>query len=126
MANEALRTSPPRPSTALVADIGGTNARLAIADLATLQVSGPASFRCGEFPSLEAVVAEFLKRVPHRPTAAAVAVAAPVVGDTVRLTNSPWSLVHGELRTAIGVDRLLLLNDFEVLAHVLPHLGAAD
>jgi glucokinase len=114
------------PRTALVADIGGTNARLAIADLATLRVSGAASFRCAEFASLEAVVAEFLKEAPQRPAAAAVAVAAPVVGDTVRLTNSPWTILHRELRSAIGVATLLLLNDFEALAHALPHLGAAD
>ena len=112
--------------TALVADIGGTNARLAVADLATLRVSDAASFRCAESPSLQAVVASYLDGRGERPTAAAVAVAAPVVGDTVRLTNSPWSIVHDELRAAIGVETLLLLNDFEALAHVLPHLGAAD
>jgi glucokinase len=126
MATEALRSALRKPQTALVADIGGTNARLAIADLATLKISGAASFRCAEFPSLEAVVATFLRGVPERPTAAAFAVAAPVVGDRVRLTNSPWSFAHDELRTAIGVETLILLNDFEALAHVLPHLRPAD
>jgi glucokinase len=126
MATEALRSAPRKPQTALVADIGGTNARLAIADLGTLKISGAASFRCAEFPSLESVVAAFLGGVAERPAAAAFAVAAPVVGDRVRLTNSPWSFVHDQLRAAIGVDTLLLLNDFEALAHVLPHLGAAD
>jgi glucokinase len=126
MATEALRSAPRKASTALVADIGGTNARLAIADLATLKVSGAASFRCADFPSLEAVAAAFLSAVPERPAAAAFAVAAPVVGDRIRLTNSPWSFGHGELRSAIGVETLLLLNDFEALAHVLPHLGDAE
>jgi glucokinase len=118
--------SPRKPQPVLVADIGGTNARLAVADLATLRVSGAASFRCAEFRSLEAVVASYLNGRAERPTAAAVAVAAPVVGDTVRLTNSPWSLVHDEFRAAIGVETLLVLNDFEALAHALPHLEAAD
>ena len=130
MAIDGLRNSPPQnrteTRTALVADIGGTNARLAVADLATLRVSGAASYRCAEFPSLEAVVASYLNGHAERPTVAAVAVAAPVVGDTVRLTNSPWSLVHDELRAAIGVETLLVLNDFEALAHALPHLAAAD
>src|SRR5262245_47638499 len=98
------------PRTALVADIGGTNARLAVADLATLRISAAASFRCAEFPSLEAVVAAFLNGVSQRPAAAAIAVAAPVVGDRVQLTNSPWSFAHDEFRTAIGVDTLLILN----------------
>ncbi len=126
MATEALRTAPSTPRMALVADIGGTNARLAVADLATLQVSRAVSFRGAEFPSLEAVVAAFLGGVVERPTAAAFAVAAPVVGATVRLTNSPWAFGRDGLRAAMGVDTLLLLNDFEALAHALPHLGAAD
>jgi glucokinase len=126
MGTEALRHAPHSRQTALVADIGGTNARLAIADLATLSIAGAASFRCAEFASLEAVVAAFLGGVARQPAAAAFAVAAPVVGDRVRLTNSPWAFGHDELRSATGVETLLLLNDFEALAHVLPHLGAAD
>lgn len=114
------------PRKALVADIGGTNARLAIADLDTLQLSGSASFRCAEFPSPHALAAAYLDGVAERPVAAAVAVAAPVVGDRVQLTNSPWSFGADELRTAIGFDMLLVLNDFEALAHVLPQLMPND
>jgi glucokinase len=116
--------SPPR--TALVADIGGTNARLAMADLDTLCVAGAASFRGAEFPSLRAVASAYLERVAERPRAAAVAVAAPVVGDSISLTNSPWSFGCEELRAALGLERLLVLNDFEALAHALPHLGPRD
>jgi glucokinase len=116
--------SPPR--TALVADIGGTNARLALADLATLRIDGAASFRGAEFPSLHTVASAYLEGVAERPRVAAVAVAAPVVGESVRLTNSPWSFGCEELRAALGVERLLVLNDFEALAHALPHLQMHD
>src|SRR5262245_3265253 len=102
--------------TALVADIGGTNARLAIADLDTLRITDAASFRGAEFPSLHAVASAYLNSIAEPPRAAAVAVAAPVVGDSIRLTNSPWSFGCEELRTALGVERLLVLNDFEALA----------
>jgi glucokinase len=114
------------PRTALVADIGGTNARLAVADLDTLRVVGAASFRGAEFPSLHAVAAAYLNGLAKRPELAAVAVAAPVVGESVRLTNSPWSFVCEELRAALNVERLLVLNDFEALAHALPHLEMPD
>src|SRR5262245_48934328 len=126
MATDALRTSPRRLHTALVADIGGTNARLAVADLDTLRITGAASFRGAEFPSLHAVAGAYLGGIAERPPAAAVAVAAPVVGRRVSLTNSPWSFEHEELRAVLGVDRLLVLNDFEALAHVLPHLERCD
>lgn len=114
------------PRTALVADIGGTNARLAIADLDTLELSNPVSLRREGFPSLEAVAESYLEGVAERPRAAAIAVAGPVVGDTIRLTNAPWSFRRDELRAALGLDELLVLNDFEALAYALPRLAPSD
>jgi glucokinase len=114
------------PGAALVADIGGTNARFAIANLGTLQLSSRASFRCAEFPSLQAVAEVYLADFSEQPTAAALAVAAPVLGERIQFTNSPWSFGLEDLRTALRVDKLLLLNDFEALALGLPHLQASD
>jgi glucokinase len=114
------------PSAALVADIGGTNARFAIADLGTLQLSSRGSFRCAEFPSLQAAAAAYLADFSKRPRAAALAVAAPVLGETVQFTNSSWSFGLEDLRTALGVEKLLVLNDFEALALALPHLEPSD
>jgi glucokinase len=114
------------PRTALVADIGGTNARFAVADLATLELAHAVSLRREGFPSLEAAAESYLGSVSPRPNVAAIAVAAPVVGDTVKLTNSPWSFRRAELRAALGLDQLLVLNDFEALAHALPHLAPTD
>lgn len=126
MASEALRNSPRKAPTALVADIGGTNARLAIADLDTLELANPVSLRREGFLSFEAVAESYLQGVPERPRAAAIAVAGPVVGETIKLTNSPWSFRRAALRAALGLDELLVLNDFEALAHALPHLAPSD
>jgi glucokinase len=126
MATDALHAAPHKPRTALVADIGGTNARLAVANLDTLELANPVSLRRERFPSLEAVAESYLKGVADRPSAAAFAVAAPVVGETIKLTNSPWSFHREALRTALGLDELLVLNDFEALAHALPNLAASD
>jgi glucokinase len=121
-------SEPSRPPqrTALVADIGGTNVRFAVADLDTLELANPVSLRREGFPSLEAVAESYLRGVAGRPSAAAIAVAGPVVGETVKLTNAPWSFRRAELKAALGVDELLVLNDFEALAHALPHLGPGD
>jgi glucokinase len=126
MVTDAGRDPPRMPQTALVADIGGTNARLAIADLATLELANAVSLRRERFPSLQAVAESYLKDVAERPSVAAIAVAGPVAGETVKLTNSPWSFRRDELRGALGLDRLLVLNDFEALAHALPHLAPSD
>ncbi|MFZ1101542.1 MAG: glucokinase [Hyphomicrobiaceae bacterium] len=68
----------------------------------------------------------YLADISERPTAAALAVAAPVLGERVEFTNSSWSFELEELRTALGVQKLLVLNDFEALAHALPHLRPSD
>ena len=123
MVSEASRSS---PRTALVADIGGTNARFAVADLDTLELANPVSLRREGFASLEAVAQSYLQGIAERPRAAAIAVAGPVVGETVKLTNAPWSFRREALKAALGLDELLVLNDFEALAHALPRLGPDD
>jgi glucokinase len=104
----ATTNSPTLPRIAVVADIGGTNARFAIADLRTLQLFSSASFRCAEFASLQTVAAAYLDPVAERPVAAAFAFAAPVLGERVEFTNSSWSFELEELQRSLGVQNLLV------------------
>ena len=111
---------------ALVADIGGTNARFGIADLDTLEVGRFEVFHGRDHPTLAGAAAAYLAGLDVSPGLGAFAVAAPVTDDAVRLTNSPWAFTRAELRQALGLDELLLLNDFEALALGLPYLGPSD
>ena len=113
-------------SLALVADVGGTNARFGIADLDTLEVGRFEVFLGQDHPTLAGAAAAYLDGLDVRPRFGAFAVAAPVTDDTIRFTNSPWTFRLTELRQALGFDELLLLNDFEALALGLPHLGPSD
>jgi glucokinase len=72
------------------------------------------------------VAESYLQGVADRPAAAAFAVAGPVVGDTIRLTNAPWTFRREELKDKLGLGELLILNDFEALAHALPHLESSE
>ncbi len=114
------------PRQALVGDIGGTNARFAIADVDELTVKHFASFRCDMFSSLRETIEGYLASVPHRPTMAGFAIAGPVTPEGVHLTNRNWTVTHEELRTATGVEKLHVVNDFEALALSLPYLTAHD
>jgi glucokinase len=115
-----------RGARAIVADIGGTNARFAVADLETLELSEIGHFLCAEQPSLASAAHAYLDGLTHPPRYAAIAVAAPVVGEAIKLTNSPWSFTRTELCRAVGVDGVLVLNDFHALALSLPFLGKAE
>jgi glucokinase len=116
-----MATNGSLPRKARVADIGGTNARFAITDLGTLQLSSSTSPRCAEFASLQAVVTAYLDAVVERLVTAAVAVAAPVLGESVQFTNSSWSFEQQELRTSLAVQSLLVLNDHRDVAPPLGH-----
>ena len=110
----------------LVADIGGTNARFALADLATLELSHLHQTLCISHAGVDAALNEYLSRLPLKPTAAALAVAAPVSGEAIVLTNSHWSFRTGELCRATQLEAIHVLNDFQALALSLPTLEPAD
>jgi glucokinase len=110
----------------LVADIGGTNARFALADLATLELSHLHQTLCISHASVDAALSEYLSRLPLKPTTAALAVAAPVCGEAIVLTNSHWSFRTGELCRATQLEAIHVLNDFQALALSLPTLPPAD
>lgn len=111
---------------ALVADIGGTHARFAIADLDSLAISDFAVFRVADYPSLSAAIAAYgpvLRR--HRPVLAGFAVAGPLGAERIAMTNAPWSFTPAEIRHAAGVDHIHFVNDFEAVALSLPSLPPA-
>jgi glucokinase len=105
-----------------VADIGGTNARFALADLATLALSEIHQVRCANHPNLGDALHDYAGRLSAVPERAAIAVAAPVTGGEVSLTNSTWAFSNAELRRKAGLQHLNVLNDFEALALSLPYL----
>lgn len=107
----------------LIADIGGTNARFALVD-ANRQLYAEHILACADFPNLTAAAEAYLSKVGGpRPTQAAVAVATPVTGDWIQFTNSAWSFSTETTQRELGLERLLMLNDFTALALALPLLN---
>ena len=108
----------------LLADIGGTNARFAL-ETAPGQIEAIAVLPCKNYPTLVDAIRAYLcglqisvSRVQH----AAIAIANPVQGDQVRMTNHDWAFSVEAVRCELGFDTLLLINDFKALAMALPHL----
>lgn len=114
--------------TALVADIGGTNARFALVEpgVARPTLREQRSLPAAEYASLEHAIEHYLAATGAQPTRAALAVACPVTGDAIRLTNRAWSFSQRELRERLGLAHLRVLNDFGAVAHAVPALSAED
>ncbi|MBL8395888.1 MAG: glucokinase [Candidatus Accumulibacter sp.] len=110
-------------NTRLVADIGGTHARFALLGetgapemVRILPVAGFA----GPVEAIQAYLAELDDPSLH---AAALAIAAPVHQEPIRLTNATWTFTSDDIKSRLGLQQVLLLNDFTALALSLPHLG---
>ncbi len=115
-------------SLALIADIGGTNARFALTDLSapSARVIDARSLDASAFGSLQHAAEHYLAAVGVQPRHAAIAVASPVNGEEIRLTNRAWSFTRRELQSALGLDRLHVLNDFGAVAWSVPALADSE
>jgi glucokinase len=130
-----LQPAPPQSVTStafadgprLLADIGGTNARFAL-ETGPGQVELIEVLPCAGYLTLADALRAYLAapalaaagKIRH----AAIAIANPVVGDLVRMTNHHWEFSIEALRRECGFDTLLVVNDFSALACALPHLNA--
>ncbi|MGF6531523.1 glucokinase [Paraburkholderia sp. GAS206C] len=106
----------------LLADIGGTNARFAL-ETGPGEICQVRIYPCADSPGVAEVIRKYLKdlrigRVSH----AAIAIANPVDGDHVSMTNHEWTFSIEATRRELGFDTMLVVNDFAALAMALPGL----
>ncbi|MGK2287069.1 glucokinase [Pedomonas sp. V897] len=115
----------------LVGDIGGTNARFALArpgpdgKPALLEVR---RYKSADFPSFIDAVRRYLEETAAQGAGlrrAVFAVATAVLGDTVRLTNSPWVVSAPEARAAFGLEEVRLVNDFQSIGRAVALMDMA-
>ena len=110
----------------LLADIGGTNARFAMAEQGR---PGPVvHLSISDFVAPhEAIGAALEELAPERPPRrAALAVAGPVSEDQADLTNGVWHFDAAALSRDLGLESVHMINDFSATAHALPHLAGED
>lgn len=112
--------------TIVVGDVGGTHARFALATLTpdAPPVIGPVrKYRTAEHDGLTEAWSAFVgDSAIAPPDAAAIAVAAPIEGEVLRFTNSHWTIDRRTIAASLGLEQLLLLNDFGAVAHAVSAL----
>ncbi len=114
----------------LVADVGGTNARFAVASNEG-SISLVTRYSVDQYPSIEQAVSAFLDELaPHgysgTPDAACFALAGPIEGDEVRFTNSTWIASRSRLSRVLASSAVDFVNDFAAIGHAIPHLESSD
>ena len=108
----------------LLADIGGTNARFGWQAGPGAAIDHVRTLACADHASVEAAVRAYLQAVAlAMPTVCAIGIATPITGDAVCMTNHDWAFSQRELRQRLGLQRLLVINDFTALALAVPVLA---
>jgi glucokinase len=113
--------------TLLIGDIGGTNARFALASGREPGFADEATLKCADFASADDAIRQYLHDAGAKsPDVICLAAAGPIVDQRVRFTNNPWQIGSQELAEHFSITKVRLLNDFEAIAYSIPFLGPGD
>lgn len=111
----------------VVADIGGTHARFAIAEIAggaVQSLGDPITLKTAEHASLQRAWESFGEQLGRPlPRAAGIAIATPITGEVLKMTNNPWVIRPALIPSKLNVDTHVLVNDFGAVGHAVAALG---
>lgn len=114
----------------VTADIGGTHARFALAEIEqgrVVSLGEPVTLKCAEHASLQTAWEAFGAALGRPlPRAAAIALATPIRGEVLKMTNNPWVIRPALVKERLGVDAFILINDFGAIGHAVQHGGEAQ
>ena len=115
---------------ALVGDIGGTNARLALVQPGSHTLQHIQTLACAEHAGLEEAIQAYYRMLglseAEQPVEACLAFACPVHDERVSMTNNHWTFLKREVRESLRLERFKCLNDFTAMALGVPHIEASE
>ena len=116
--------------TIAVADVGGTHARFALAEVAdgwVVSLGEPLTLKTADYVGLAEAWAEFHRRTGRDlPDQLGMAFAGPVGGDVLTLTNNRWTFRPAQLGQELGLRRFKIVNDFGAVAHAVAQFDVGD
>lgn len=116
-----------KANPSLLGDIGGTNARFALVHADQQTITHELTLPTGQYPDLASAAQAYLQQVGQAQVQqACIAIANPIDGDVLKMTNNHWQFSIEATRQALGLDSLLMLNDWEAMAMAAPALQGRD
>lgn len=105
-----------------VADVGGTNIRLALVENG--RIAAIEKYLCADFTSIDDAILQFQNDIQvEQFVSGCIAIACPVNDDMVKMTNHTWSFSKSALKKHLELAQLEVINDYTAIAHSLPHLN---
>ena len=113
-------------SVALIADIGGTNARFAVVEIATGLISQVRVYACEDYLNIEQAIKSYQLETGYQFEIACLAVASQVDNDDVKFTNNHWYFSKRKLADAFKFKHFYVINDFTAIALSIPFLDDSE
>jgi len=113
----------------IVADIGGTNARFGLVQECTqaIHITEQHVFDCSQYDTFSHVLHAYLSLVPNfQPKNICIAIAGPIIGDSVKMTNLQWTFSIKQIKQQFELERFEVINDFAAQALAVTQLHATD
>ncbi|MEP1471218.1 MAG: glucokinase [Halieaceae bacterium] len=110
------------PRQRLVADVGGTNTRIAVYDPDTDAFLHRVNYQNRDFDTFSELLAHWQAGLDDKPSQGCIAIAAPLAGDHIAMVNMSWAFSRRDISRQLRLDKLTWLNDFESNAHALHSL----
>ena len=124
--SEVLTSNKQSKKQRVIADIGGTNARFALLN-SDRSIQNERVLQVDNYPDFAAAYQEYLQHCNNpKVTEAAIAIANPINGDHIKMTNHNWDFSIEKTRQILSLDSLVFKNDFEALALSIPHLDREE
>ncbi|MCL1125273.1 glucokinase [Shewanella surugensis] len=108
----------------LVADVGGTNIRIAIAYKSEL--NHIETYKCAEFSSLEAAINHYIEQNQLTVNKACICIAGAVNDEEIKMTNMDWRFSAHSIEKRCAINKVHLINDYHAIAMSLPHLSSTQ
>jgi glucokinase len=109
----------------VVADVGGTNIRLAVCDLKSGEFSQLQEFPCAKFTTLEAALVHYFSTLSGDVAHLCVGIACPVENDLVEMTNLSWKFSKTALKEKLNLKSLYVINDYTAISLAVPFVDEA-
>ena len=106
----------------VVADVGGTNIRLAVCCEESGEISQVRTFACAEFLTLDAALFQYFSTLTESVSALCLAIACPVDNDIVAMTNLNWQFSKKALKEKLQLSHLFVINDYTGISLAVPFL----
>ena len=110
----------------VVADLGGTNIRLAVLDLMSGELSHTQEYACAQFTNIEPALTQYFDSLPDTVSHLCIGIACPVEHDQITMTNLHWAFSKQALTEKFRLKKLFVINDYTAISFAVPFLSAQD